>query len=64
MFLKIVHRKGLFDAIKETYFNPGAYKGRGVVDATPISFFQSFGKTIYSKRLELSVAVHSSFAKF
>ena len=30
----------------------------------PISFFQSFGKKIYSKRLKLSVAVYSSSATF
>ena len=37
--------------------------GGGGATPTLIRFFQSFAKTIYSKRLKLSVAVHSSSAE-
>ena len=43
--------------------NPRTYKAGGEGKChPPISFFQIFEKTIYSKGLKLSVAVHSSFA--
>jgi len=41
----------------------GRTRGRGW-DHAPIRFFQIFEKTIYSKGLKLSVAVHSSSAIF
>ena len=42
---------------------PRTYKAGGWVDAIPLRrYFQNFEKTVYSKGLKLSLAVHSSFA--